>query len=200
MLNNIPTANISLLEEISAMHNHHITNLSFPASNMDEANIDSIVPISDVGERLLLEHLLELGHRRISYIYSVVNRDFLSDCLQTCLRAHSKIYLLEGANKRRVIVGSANASERAFSGKQAEKLIVFDDEQAWNYYVREYELVKQLATNEVALTDVNVTQAEILLEELPLMQEVQRSKTALTIFINTDVTAATVPIVIHTDY
>ena len=111
---------------------------------------------------------------------------------------HSKIYLLEGVNRRRVIVGSANASERAFSGKQAETLIVFDDEHAWNYYRREYELVKQLATNEVPLTDVNITQAEILLEELPLMQEVQRSKTALTVFINTDATATAVPVVIRT--
>ncbi len=112
--------------------------------------------------------------------------------------AHSKIYLLEGANRRRVIVGSANASERAFSGKQAETLIVFDDEEAWRYYSHEYELVKLLATNEVALTDVNVTQAEILLEELPLIQEAKHSKTALTVFINTDVTAATVPVVIRT--
>ena len=43
--------------------------------------------------------------------------------------AHAKIYLLEGEGRRRVIVGSANLSETAFSGRQAETLIVFDDDE-----------------------------------------------------------------------
>ena len=111
--------------------------------------------------------------------------------------AHAKIYLLKSADRRRVIVGSANASERAFSGKQAETLIIFDDEDAWRYYTREYELLKQSATNEVALTDISIAQAEILLEELPLVQEVQHSKTPLTVFVNTDAVATTVPVVIR---
>ena len=44
--------------------------------------------------------------------------------------AHSKLYLLDADNpeRRRVIVGSANLSERAFGGKQPETLIVFDDD------------------------------------------------------------------------
>ncbi len=37
--------------------------------------------------------------------------------------AHAKIYLLERDDMRRVIVGSANLSEAAFSGRQAETLI-----------------------------------------------------------------------------
>ena len=46
--------------------------------------------------------------------------------------AHAKIYLLENEGHRRVIVGSANLSDWAFSGKQAETIIVFDDdERAW---------------------------------------------------------------------
>ena len=46
--------------------------------------------------------------------------------------AHSKLYLLEGGEqpRRRVITGSANLSERAFSGKQPETLLVFDDDEA----------------------------------------------------------------------
>ena len=49
--------------------------------------------------------------------------------------AHAKIYLLEREDLRRVIVGSANLSETAFSGRQAETLVVFDnDETAWQHY------------------------------------------------------------------
>ena len=65
--------------------------------------------------------------------------------------AHAKIYLLSHTKtaqrcaaspnvNRRVIVGSANLSERAFSGRQAETLIVFDDdERAWTHYASQYE-------------------------------------------------------------
>ena len=50
--------------------------------------------------------------------------------------AHAKIYLLEKHDAQRVITGSANLSERAFSGRQAETLIVFDNDQsAWDHYV-----------------------------------------------------------------
>ena len=46
--------------------------------------------------------------------------------------AHAKIYLLERDDLRRVIVGSANLSETAFSGRQAETLVLFDnDDTAW---------------------------------------------------------------------
>ena len=58
--------------------------------------------------------------------------------------AHAKIYLLQGAGKTRVIVGSANLSERAFSGRQAETLIVFDDDEtAWHHYLAQYEAVPE---------------------------------------------------------
>ena len=44
--------------------------------------------------------------------------------------AHSKIYLLENTvtDDNRVIVGSANMSETAFSGRQSETLIKFDND------------------------------------------------------------------------
>ena len=46
---------------------------------------------------------------------------------------------------RRVIVGSANLSETAFSGRQAETLIVFDnDDTAWSHYVAQYEAVRSV--------------------------------------------------------
>jgi len=112
--------------------------------------------------------------------------------------SHAKIYLLKCDNRRLVLVGSANASERAFSGKQAETLIAFEDELAWNYYQHEYDLVKRSASSEIALSNLNSTHAELLLEELPLMQEAQQSKIGLTVLINRDVAATTVPIVIRT--
>ena len=41
---------------------------------------------------------------------------------------HSKYYLLSGEKGRRVLVGSANLSTRALSGKQGEILVAFDND------------------------------------------------------------------------
>ena len=44
--------------------------------------------------------------------------------------AHAKIYLLSHTDGRnRVIVGSANLSEQAFSGRQPETLVIFDNDE-----------------------------------------------------------------------
>jgi len=67
--------------------------------------------------------------------------------------AQAKIYLLEREDKRRVIVGSANLSENAFSGRQAETLTVFDnDPVAWKHFGRQYEDVRSVATSNVPRT------------------------------------------------
>ncbi len=70
--------------------------------------ISAFQKLDDTRKQFILEHVHQ-GQARFFVVKDAI--------------AHSKIYLLEGANRRRVIVGSANASERAFSGKQAETLI-----------------------------------------------------------------------------
>lgn len=111
--------------------------------------------------------------------------------------AHAKIYLLENEEHRRVIVGSANLSDRAFSGKQAETLIAFDDDEAaWDHYEGEYEAVRREATTEVKLDDVE--RQEVAFEEIPLLEEAETSKTGVTLFVNTDPDTASIPTVIRT--
>jgi LacI family transcriptional regulator len=51
------------------------------------AAMDSVMPEADVGERLLLEHLVQLGHRRIGYIYGVFSQEYCGQRLDACLRA-----------------------------------------------------------------------------------------------------------------
>ena len=68
--------------------------------------------------------------------------------------AHAKIYLLERAGLRRVVVGSANLSETAFSGRQAETLVVYDnDDVAWEHYCGQYEDVLATAVSSLAVRD-----------------------------------------------
>ncbi|MEW6579559.1 MAG: phospholipase D family protein [Chloroflexota bacterium] len=111
--------------------------------------------------------------------------------------AHSKIYLLENGAHRRVIVGSANLSDRAFSGKQAETIVVFDDDvRAWEHYQREYEAVRQSATSE--FTPRDLTQTEVAFQDIPLLKDVQNAKSGVTVFVNVDTATATLPTVVRT--
>ena len=73
--------------------------------------------------------------------------------------AHAKLYLLSGDDGRhRVIVGSANLSERAFSGRQPETLVSFDDsEEAWKHYSKMYREIRDSASDSVEIPEDRIT-------------------------------------------
>ena len=85
--------------------------------------------------------------------------------------AHAKLYLLSSSDGRtRVILGSANLSEIAFSGNQPETLVKFgDDEQAWKHYGRMFDRIKEGATDEIQLPEERILKAEIEISETPVL-------------------------------
>ena len=87
--------------------------------------------------------------------------------------AHAKLYLLSNSDGRtRVIIGSANLSERAFSGKQSETLVKFDDDaQAWRHYNRMLDEIRDSASDEIPLPKDRITNAEIEISETPVMAD-----------------------------
>ena len=98
--------------------------------------------------------------------------------------AHAKIYLLEREGFRRVIVGSANLSEIAFSGRQAETLIAFDnDETAWDHYSSQYEAVRDIATSRVTLRHKPVPAELIPIEETPVLKEAESSHNGVAVYV-----------------
>ena len=88
--------------------------------------------------------------------------------------AHAKVYLLENAadGRNRVIIGSANLSERAFSGNQPETLVAFDDDPAaWAHYSQMYEAIRDSASDEIPLPPERIIKAEIELDETPALAD-----------------------------
>ena len=87
--------------------------------------------------------------------------------------AHAKLYLLSGRDgRRRVIIGSANLSEQAFSGNQSETLVVFDnDEAAWSHYNQMFDEVRDSASDEIPLPQERITNAEIEVSDTPIMSD-----------------------------
>ena len=88
--------------------------------------------------------------------------------------AHAKIYLLSNADGRnRVIVGSANLSEQAFSGRQPETLVIFDDDEAaWAHYNRMYKAIRDSASDEIKLPEDRITKAEIEVPDTPVLSDI----------------------------
>ena len=87
--------------------------------------------------------------------------------------AHAKLYLLSNPDGRtRVIIGSANLSEPAFSGNQPETLVKFDDdEQAWHHYNRMLDEISNSASDEIPLPKDRIFNAEIEISETPVMAD-----------------------------
>lgn len=84
-----------------------------------------------------LKHKIEAGKIRLRVV-----RDIIS---------HEKLFLLEGERGTRVVTGSANFSEKAFSGNQNESFICFDnDAAAWDYFSAKYERIKASSTAGIA--------------------------------------------------
>ena len=86
--------------------------------------------------------------------------------------AHSKLYLLENATNgnTRAIIGSANLSETAFSGRQSETLVKFDnDESAWAHYSRMYQKIRDSASDDIPLPAERIQKADIQLHEIPVL-------------------------------
>lgn len=61
---------------------------------------------------------------------------------------HSKIYILEGENEARVIMGSANFSTAAFTNpKQYEEIYIFDDKENFNIYRERFKEIEDQSSD-----------------------------------------------------
>lgn len=93
--------------------------------------------------------------------------------------SHAKIYLMEREHdqpRRRVVIGSANMSEAAFSGKQAETMTIYDDDdRAWDLYSGLFDAI--LATAAQRFERSNRIE-EIVAEELHILPLASESDAA----------------------
>jgi hypothetical protein len=84
------------------------------------------------------------------------------------LVSHEKLFLLEGEEGTRVITGSANFSEKGFSGSQNESYILFDnDPKAWEYFNDKYEKIKSRSA--LPITKKALLSESASVEDLPIL-------------------------------
>ena len=83
---------------------------------------------------------------------------------------HAKIYLLATAARHRVIVGSANLSETALGGTQSETLIAMDDDKAWEFYNRQFDVIWSQATADLPVPTHRFETAPVELNDVPILK------------------------------
>ncbi len=128
-----------------------------------------------------------VSQKRLDLIYDRVAENKIRFFVVKDAIAHAKIYLLErdeGVPLRRVIVGSANLSEIAFSGRQAETLVVFDDDNsAWEHYTSQYESVRNVASNRLPLRKQPLPVEQMPIDDIPALRDAKDSKNSVTLYI-----------------
>ena len=157
----------------------------------DAADILAFQDVVADGLRDSIVALHGVAPERREVIHDRVAREEVRFFVVKDVIAHAKIYLLEGEDRKRVIVGSANLSERAFSGRQAETLIVFDDDEvAWQHYTAQYEAVRDVSTSRLPLREEAKPAAEkIWVEQVPAFVEAERHPDGTTLYVPNEVEA-----------
>lgn len=98
----------------------------------------------------------------------ILSRDVRLYVVKETAINHEKLFLLDGEHGTRVITGSANFSERAFSGRQNESYILFDDdEDAWSYFGEKYERIK--ADSSTSISEKAILSDKFDPERLPAL-------------------------------
>jgi hypothetical protein len=118
-------------------------------------------------QKLLLEELVDKMRGKDHIKRKIVAGDMALYVVKDIV-SHEKLFLLEGEEATRVITGSANFSEKAFSGSQNESYVLFDnDPDAWEYFNDKYEKIKSRSALPITKKALLAETASV--EDLPIL-------------------------------
>lgn len=91
--------------------------------------------------------------------------------------SHEKVYLLEAEDgRRRVVMGSANMSFNAFSGRQRENISYMDGDAAYERYLESFEQLKKGSSDSISKRALEISDAGENLDVLPIAETVKVEK------------------------
>lgn len=106
-----------------------------------------------------------------------IENDTLKMFVARTQTSHQKIYLLSAKDgRKRVIFGSANMSFNAFSGKQLENISFCDDEEAYEWYIAQYQNLKENSSDVISQKAFLLTKENENIENLPIFETVEIKK------------------------
>jgi len=91
--------------------------------------------------------------------------------------SHEKIYLLSATDgRKRVIMGSANMSYNAFSGKQRENISVIDGDAAYDWYYDCFKGLQENSSDDISHKAFIAADLEDNIDDLPIAKTVRAKK------------------------
>ncbi len=96
-------------------------------------------------------------------------------------KSHEKIFILKAEDGRtRVICGSANMSASAFLGIQRENIVYFDDQEAFDYYKKHFDNLKDKCSDTLSEKVIAAIQEDDdyirdNIQEVPILQTIKKN-------------------------
>lgn len=123
-----------------------------------------------------IERLKEISNKTKIDLISKIDEDKLKMYVARQKLSHEKIYLLEShEGRKRVIIGSANMSYSAFSGRQRENISYIDGDRAFDWYLNSYNDLKELSSDNITVSALSVSDHSNL-DELPISGTIKTKK------------------------
>lgn len=122
-----------------------------------------------------------------SYLQKRIIDDEFKFYVLNDLISHQKVYLLKADDGRvRTITGSANFSQKAWTGDQIETITVCDDYECYKVYEKQYETLQQFSTDEIAKNATPIAEDGENAEELPIFKRIEKENAVLIHDTNSD--------------
>lgn len=125
----------------------------------------------------LIERLREKAGNKKQELFKRIDNGSVRFYVVRTKISHEKLYILESdSGEKRVIMGSANMSFRAFGGIQRENICYIDGPSAYEWYGSIFNNLKADCTDQITKTAFDLADAEDNLDELPIVQTVRTNK------------------------
>ena len=125
----------------------------------------------------LIERMRDTASKMKTDLVGRIEDQSLRFYVARTMLSHEKIYLLSADDgRKRVIMGSANMSFSAFTGKQRENICYVDGDQAYDWYMDCYTDLKENSTDQIIKESLLCADSEENLEELPISRTVRTKK------------------------
>lgn len=128
----------------------------------------------------LIERLRTSADKAKQNLIERIENNSLHLYVARTMLSHEKIYLLSAKDgRKRVIMGSANMSLTAFSGRQRENISYVDGDQAYDWYMGCYEDLRENSTDQIVRESILCADTSENLEELPISRTIRTKKAVI---------------------
>ncbi|MCQ2367415.1 MAG: phospholipase D family protein [Kiritimatiellae bacterium] len=128
-------------------------------------------------QTLLLERIRKDATKTLQSIIERIESESLHLYVSRNRLSHEKVYLLSAEDgRKRVVMGSANMSFNAFSGRQRENICYIDGDSAYDWYLESFNDLKRESVDEISKKALVAADAVENIDSLPIAETVKVKK------------------------